>query len=44
MKKILAIFLALVFVLSLAACGSKGGSDQVDLKVGAILVGDETEG
>ena len=55
MKKVLAILLATVFVLSLAACG-KGGSTTTDdtkknadaaggeLKVGAILVGDETEG
>ena len=50
MKKILAILLALAFVLSLAACGSKsdGGEEPAandeGIKVGAILVGDETEG
>ena len=51
MKKILAILLAMALVLSLAACGSGGKEpkgDDVDaaksIKVGAILVGDETEG
>ena len=49
MKKILAILLAAALVLSFAACG-KGGSEPKDvdkgksIKVGAILVGDETEG
>ena len=56
MKKVLAILLALALVLSFAACGGKGGDKTDDtkkandavsggtLKVGAILVGDETEG
>lgn len=52
MKKFLAILLALALVLSLAACGSGGkepkSGDDADaaksIKVGAILVGDETEG
>ena len=54
MKKILAILLALVLVLSLAACGAdkdpgkkepaNGASSSDSIKVGAILVGDETEG
>ena len=48
MKKILAILLALAFVLSLAACGKSAGGDKPaadeGIKVGAILVGDETEG
>lgn len=46
MKKIISIVLALAFVLiacfSLASCGKT--SDDSDLKVGVILVGDETEG
>ena len=49
MKKILAILLAAALVLSFAACGSKepkdnGGDAAKSIKVGAILVGDETEG
>lgn len=50
MKKVLAILLALALVMSLAACGGKsepksGDTDEAkSLKVGAILVGDETEG
>ncbi len=50
MKKILAILLAMALVLSLAACGNGGKEPKDDadaaksIKVGAILVGDETEG
>lgn len=47
MKKVLAILLAFALVLALAACGA-GGSDGenkgASIKVGAILIGDETEG
>ena len=45
MKKLIAILLVCLTVLpmclSLVSCG---GTDEADLKVGAILVGDETEG
>ena len=49
MKKILAMLLALVMVLSLAACGSKTSTDTTTdaakkVKIGIVLVGDETEG
>ncbi|MBQ6553482.1 MAG: BMP family ABC transporter substrate-binding protein [Clostridia bacterium] len=56
MKRILSVILVLVFALSccfaLAACGKESegtdsgnsGSDAAALKIGAILVGDETEG
>lgn len=43
MKKLLALLLALVMVLSLAACGSKEEAEK-PFKVGVILVGDENEG
>ena len=43
MKKVLAILLAMVFVLGIAACG-KGETKEGSLKVGAIMVGDESEG
>lgn len=42
MKKFLAILLAAALVFSLAACGAK--ESKYDLKVGAIMVGDESEG
>ena len=51
MKKILALVLAVLFVLSLAACGETADAtkDQQsaassDFKMGAVLVGDENEG
>lgn len=51
MKKILALVLAVLFVLSLAACGESADAtkDQQsaassDFKMGAVLVGDENEG
>ena len=44
MKKILAILLALAVVCGFAACGKGAEAEKIDLKVGAILVGDETEG
>ncbi len=42
-KRIVAVAMVLCFALSFAACGSKDSSGTT-LKVGAILVGDETEG
>lgn len=51
MKKILAAVLALVMILSLAACASTGKTEtkadtkkEAALKIGVILVGDENEG
>lgn len=50
MKRTLSIILAIVCALSccfaLAACGSSNGGNEeaADLKIGVILVGDETEG
>ncbi|MBQ0097684.1 MAG: BMP family ABC transporter substrate-binding protein [Oscillospiraceae bacterium] len=50
MKKILALVLAVLFVVSLAACGESADAtkDQQsvdsDFKMGAVLVGDENEG
>lgn len=54
MKKILALILALMLVVSLAACGSEAGTNEAtkdeaqasntDFKLGVILVGDENEG
>lgn len=43
MKKIVAVILALVLLLSLTACGEKK-ADESKLKIGAVLVGDEGEG
>ena len=46
-KKIIALLLCLTLVFALAACGGnsgEGNSDGKSLKVGLILVGDETEG
>lgn len=42
LRKILSLVLVLAMVCALAACGK--GSGESDLKVGVILVGDETEG
>ncbi|HPZ00080.1 MAG TPA: BMP family ABC transporter substrate-binding protein, partial [Clostridiales bacterium] len=42
-KRIVAVALALCFALSFAACGNKDKNGST-VKVGAILVGDETEG
>ena len=55
MKRFLSVILVLILALSLAACGNAGGSESgnggneggneaSDLKIGVILVGDETEG
>lgn len=44
MKKILAALLAAIMLLGMAACGGNDSNGEVALKVGAILVGDETEG
>ena len=54
MKKFLTILLAAALVFSLAACGASEGTDDTktpaaeggkdSIKVGAILIGDETEG
>ncbi|MGN0383155.1 MAG: BMP family ABC transporter substrate-binding protein [Eubacterium sp.] len=48
MKKLISLLLVGVMVLSLAACGSSSDTDKnsedSDLKVGVILVGDENEG
>lgn len=48
MKKLLSVFLAILTVaslcLSLASCTTDDKENSVDLKVGAIMVGDETEG
>ncbi len=41
MKKLLCLLMASLMVLSLAACG---GAKNDDLKIGVILVGDDTEG
>ena len=55
MKRFLSVILVLILALSLAACGNaggnesgnggnEGGNEASDLKIGVILVGDETEG
>ena len=51
MKKIIALLLALVFVLSLCSCAKKesaakedGAKSASDVKIGVVLVGDENEG
>ena len=52
MKKVINLFLAAVMMLSLAACGSEGGTQSTaadegtdgGLKIGVILIGDENEG
>ena len=53
MKKLFALMLALVMVLSLVACGSSSddtstddttSSDAPNIKIGAIYIGDENEG
>ena len=53
MKKLFALMLALVMVLSLVACGSSSddtstddttASDAPNIKIGAIYIGDENEG
>lgn len=51
MKKALALVLALCMVLALCACGAKsetpttsGDTPKSNLKIGVILIGDETEG
>ena len=49
MKKLLALLMAAVLLFGLAACGGSGDDNgentgAASIKVGAILVGDETEG
>lgn len=45
MKKFISILLALAMLLSLAACtGAQTNGSSKDLKIGVILIGDETEG
>ena len=46
MKKIISVALALIMVLGMAVSFSGCGSDKdsSDIKIGAILIGDENEG
>ena len=48
MKRIICIMVAMLLAVlpcvALTACNNDSGSGKIDLKVGAILVGDETEG
>lgn len=45
MKKTLCLILAMAMALMLAACGDSGsGKDAADIKIGCIMLGDETEG
>lgn len=48
MKRIICIMVAMLLAVlpcvALTACNNDGGSSKVDLKVGTILIGDETEG
>ncbi|HKM35377.1 MAG TPA: BMP family ABC transporter substrate-binding protein [Lachnospiraceae bacterium] len=46
MRKALSLVLACMMALALVACGDKAatGSDAASIKIGVILVGDETEG
>lgn len=50
MKKIIALVLAVLLVVSLAACGESGSTNDnavkadANFKIGAVLIGDENEG
>ncbi|MGN1204013.1 MAG: BMP family ABC transporter substrate-binding protein, partial [Lachnospiraceae bacterium] len=47
MKKALCLVLACMMTVMLAACGNKdtnNGESSANIKIGVILVGDETEG
>ena len=44
MKKFLAIVLCLAMALAFCACTAGGGSGKSGLKIGVILIGDESEG
>lgn len=44
-KKTLCLVLAMAMMLMLAACGDSEGKEKAsDLKIGCIMLGDETEG